>query len=487
MDKVRWLAPACAALLLLAPWHAPAWAGDGAPATVVVKRGPLSAALDVEGTLVPEHHAQVAPKFEAYGGKLEILEAAPEGPVVKGQILLRLDDETYHREVRAKERDLAIARLDLERSEQAQARRKQGWDLGRGGWARALDDAVRRKKLADEALERFVDVERKLREEDARAELEGRRIALTNTQEELAQLEKMYKEDDMVEETEGIVLKRNRRHLERMLASFQRYKNRWEYDQTVKLPRELERLTTEAQRAAANLTWLQTTRPLEVKKAELELEKAREKADAAERALGKLRQDAGAFLLTAPMAGQAVRGRLEHGAWKDLGDDEAYEAGKTVRAGQVLYTVVDDGDLQVRTQVKEADLAEVRPGQPASVTTPLTGKEPLEAEVARVARYGTQGNYAVVLRLLASDGRLRTGLGCKAQIVRARGDDVLSVPVGCLRHEDGKDWVWRLGADGPVRTEVRVGHGLAGRAELVEGVSAGSVLLARPPQEAPGK
>ena len=463
-------------------WGAVANAGDDAPATVTVKRGPLPGVVEVKGLLVPVRFETVAPEPDAWRGKLEVLEAAAEGPVVEGQTLMRFVDEDYRQELRAKDRALELARIDLDQKARGFALLKSGWSRDRNGWARSLEGAKRDKQYADQALERFVTVERKLKDQDDEYAMEGRRISIQNMREELQQLEKMYKEDDLTEETEEIVLNRNRRNMERMLASFERFKLRWEYDRTIDRPREHERLVEAAERAATNLAWMESTGPQELRQAEIALEKAREDYAKAEVELGDLRTDEAIFTLTAPMRGYAVRGQLDGGTWKNLGKDEAYEVGATVGARQVVYTIVDEAEMRVHTSVKEADLADIVVGQAASFTTALTGKDALEASVGAVARYGSGGTYEVILRVTTKNERLRAGLACEAKIVRAAGPEVLSVPVGCLRQTDGVWHVWVVTDEGPQQTAVEVGRKEGDRMELTSGVTAGQVVLATPPK-----
>ncbi len=466
--------PLTAALLLLlvaplAAEEAPKSSGD-APATVTVRRGPLGGTVETKGTVVPARYERVTIEFKAYRGKLEIAESVPEGPVVKGQTLLRFEDEDYKEVLATSERDLEIKRLGLERAERLHALSKTTLALKR-------DEVMRSKRLAEEALDRFQKVERKLREEDAKYSFKGRSISILNMREELAQLEKMYTEDDLTEETEEIVLKRNRRNMERMLESFERYKNRHEYSLKTSLPREHEKLRLAVRRAVASFERLQATESLERASAELGMEGSREGFAKAEKALAELKEDGAAFTLKAPMAGYAVRGSFVQGGWKGLDSDEAYEAGETMKSGQTPYTIVDESTMRVHTTVKEADVASIKAGATASIKTDLTGDDALEAEVALVARYGAGGSYRVVLRVKAKDARLRTGIRCKAEIHQVDRVDVLSIPASAMSIVDEIHLVW--GIDGK-SIPIKIGKTVGDRVEVTEGLTAGQKIRAEP-------
>jgi len=451
--------------------------GDAAePTTVVVKLGPLGEAVEAKGTIVPARYERVACEPKVYGGPFEVAEAVPEGPVVKGQTLVRFDDTKYREQLRDRERNFAQARNRLQKAE-LDARLK-GEET-----AAALEELLQKKRLADEELERFETVERKILEEGKIYAFEGREIQIQNMREELAQLEKMYKEDDLTEETEEIVLNRNKRNFERMLQSFEWAKKRHEYDMQVDLPRRHEGLRMAARKMANSLRRFQESLPLDEEGAKMGLEKAREDFAEAEKALGEFREDGDLLTVKAPMEGYAVRGTFAEGTWKSLGDDDDYAPGeKGFKANQTLYTVVDETVLRVETSLKEADLAHVKAGLRATVKTAVTGDKPFEAEIAVLARYGKGGSYAATLRLKGSDPLLRAGLGCSVEIPKATGEDVLSVPVGCVLTEKDKSFVFVAGDGDPVRTEVTLGRKSGGRVELKSGVAAGQRVLSTPPQ-----
>ncbi len=441
-------------------------------ATVPVERATIGGTLETKGVLVPAKYKHAKIEFDAYRGKLEIVESVPEGRVVKGQTLVRFEDKDYKKQLAAAERGLEVKRLGLEKAERLH-------ELGKASLAIKRDEVVRAKRLSDEALERFVAVERKLREEDYAYSFKGRRISIENMREELAQLEKMYTEDDLTEETEEIVLKRNRRNMERMLDSFERYRKRHDYNAKRSVDREFNRLGIAARKAAASLDKLQATTPLDQKTAELNLVSARESVTSAEEGLAKLKADGEKFSVKAPIGGYAVRGTFSGGAWKGLGNDEGYKAGKTMKAGQVPYTIVDESVMRVHTSIKESDLTALEVGGKAKVTTVLTGEDELDATVGSVARYGSGGNYKVVLRVKGEDSRLRAGLGCKAVLDRADVEPVLCVPKAAVRKDKSGTFVFDAAGKA---IAVKTGTSDKERVEITEGVEEGQQVLAKAPE-----
>ena len=77
-----------------------------------------------------------------------------------------------------------------------------------------LEASARAKKIADEDLNYFLNINRSFLDESAEFSLKNAQQSLEYSEEELKQLEKMYKADDLTEETEEIVLKRARNEVE---------------------------------------------------------------------------------------------------------------------------------------------------------------------------------------------------------------------------------------------------------------------------------
>jgi hypothetical protein len=480
MRPFRLLLPVLCCLVLA--WSPAALARETRPETVVVERVPLTEKVETKGLFVPTRSETLRCEPRDRRGTLEVVEAVREGPVVEGQVLVRFSADDLEKDVAAAYGARAKARLDFERA-------VRGARLERDERALAMDEAVRGRRLADEALERFVEVERKLRETEAIHHLEGARIRLENQREELAQLEKMYAADDLTEETEEIVLNRARRSYERALKDFEFRKQRHGWFMTETLPREHEKLRLAARKAAAHLDRIRAMEPLDLEGRSLALKHARREVERREEAYAEIREDLEKLAVKAPMAGYAVPGALSGGTWSQLAEArDRLRPGEKLGHGTVLFTIVDPTSLVVETSVKEVDLGDVKGGQPARVTTTLTGDEAIPGEVISVARYGQGGAYAVRIRLAARSERLRAGLGCGIEITRHEPEAVLSVPKSCLEKKDDEYYVYVVTPPGedsePERVEVEVGRAFGERREITAGLEPGQVVLKEPPGEA---
>ena len=100
-----------------------------------------------------------------------------------------------------------------------------------------LSAGRRAKRLADEDLDYFNKVDGPFNEQMAAFLVKSAENDLSYETEELKQLEKMYKADDLMEDTEEIILKRARDNVERAKFMVQRAKTMRDGMTKLTLPR----------------------------------------------------------------------------------------------------------------------------------------------------------------------------------------------------------------------------------------------------------
>ncbi|WP_237722735.1 sigma-70 family RNA polymerase sigma factor [Singulisphaera acidiphila] len=165
--------------------------------------------------------------------------------------------------------------------------------------------------------------------------------------------------------------------------------------------------------------------------------------------------------------------------------------GATVRERQIIVTVSDlEGPFWLHTKAKESYVDQLRLGLRAQIKVDafpdevMTGAvesiSPLPAPHTSLQRsndklYGT--NVRIENRL--SD--LRLGMTASAEILVHDLDDVLSVPLQAVRHDDGKDYVAVKKPDGNVDwREVTLGASDGKRIEVKRGLESGERVVDRP-------
>ena len=448
------------------------------PRTEAVTKGPFSVVLDLGGALDATRTWEVLLDADQWGGELEVVEAVPTGPVTKGQTLVRFKTDKIDDAMAAAERELNLARWGFQRQSEDAKRAEE--ELAVGKRKAELDHDA-----AELAWKRFQEVDKPMRLQEADLRLQGSRDNYADQEEELRQLEKMYNADELVEETEDIVLKRTRRQLARMktFLGFQETRdNLW---RTQDFPREEESASLNKRKADLDWEKFQDATANSLDQSRTELEKARVGRAKQEENFAKLTADRAKFELKAPEDGLAVWGALNRGKWSSTETPSATliaQGRVKVKPNQVLYTIVKPGEVQVRTSVKEDVVLSVAAGMTAKVRPGTMPKTELAAKVVSVAQVASGGDYDVVIELDAPDARLLPGQSCKVKVTTVEKPAALTVSAAAVETDGDKTYlhVW---ADGKAtRTEVETGETSKGRTEIQSGVSEGVRVLAAAPK-----
>jgi RND family efflux transporter MFP subunit len=162
--------------------------------------------------------------------------------------------------------------------------------------------------------------------------------------------------------------------------------------------------------------------------------------------------------------------------------------GEIISAQDLPITLIDDSRYLVKVTVDEVDIGRVRVGQSVDVLVDALGGAPLIGTVQTIAARPQPDSavtaYEVTVALDAEPGALMPGMTATTTIVAERRADVLSVPTGALREENGRTLVdvVTTAADGS-RTltprEVEVGLQVGSQAEIISGLSAGDEVVVR--------
>lgn len=143
-----------------------------------------------------------------------------------------------------------------------------------------------------------------------------------------------------------------------------------------------------------------------------------------------------------------------------------------------LFTLIRDGALEMRADVAESDMLKIREGQAVEVT--VTGSStPLQGIVRLIEPALSAATRLGLVRIeLAEPKGLRSGMFAEAGIIVADRTGVI-VPVNSVNISQKGAAVLKL-ADGraettPVTTGIREG----GRLEIVDGLAAGDLIVAK--------
>jgi HlyD family secretion protein len=216
-------------------------------------------------------------------------------------VILTLETEKIDNAIADLRSEMKIADISIKQSEdQLQAFEKiMPFDL---------EMSRRASRIAEEDRKLFMDVDRGFAIKSAEFSLKMAKENLEYQEEELRQLEKMYKADDITEETEQIVLKRARDTVAR--AKFMVEANRIYHDQSLAftIPRVEELINDSVQRKSFDWEKTKVQLPLVLQKQRLEVEKQRVQRERSDVRLKKLLGDRGMMTVKSPIDGVVYYG-----------------------------------------------------------------------------------------------------------------------------------------------------------------------------------
>jgi hypothetical protein len=181
---------------------------------LVVKEEKFSIRPTLNATLLPDKTIPLVVDAKEWSG-FSILQILPHGSLVKkDDVLLRLDAEDFEKKLRDVGADVAAGQLALANAEDDFKAAEKYLPL-------QLQAAISKDEEASEEWEYFQKTSRDSAIKEADLALKQVELRADSEREELVQLEKMYKADDLTENTEEIILKRQREMVKAMAVNLE--------------------------------------------------------------------------------------------------------------------------------------------------------------------------------------------------------------------------------------------------------------------------
>ena len=463
----------------------PALASAADPYTVKLVPFKLEAKLD--GAFEPPTLTEVRIDPKRWS-QFVVESAVPHGTRVdKGDVLVTVETDKIDEQIRDLEIGGRLADLAHGLLEREVALLEKSTPL-------QLEQARRARRIAAEDLKRYEEKEATLATAMNDMQLEFYKFFRENAEEELEQLEKMYEQDDLTEESEEIVLKRSR--FEAVVARFfeKLARDQHERNAAFDLPRRLESVRRASQTAALDLERAEAALPLALQRAKFELEKSTNERHKSAENLAELRADRRRMPITAPADGTVYYGRWRNGKWSD-----AESAAGRLRAGgqldprEPVITIVSPGKLVVRSGVPEKDLARVPVDAPARVVPKAFPDTRLKAKIRSISAVPVgNGRFEAVLDLATEDPRLVAGMEAEVRVTAEQKAEALAVPKKAVFTEELDDeqrfvYVAVAGQE-PVKRTVAVGRANDELVEITAGLAVGEeILLEKPTAKKPSE
>jgi RND family efflux transporter MFP subunit len=466
---------------------------DKKPATHKVEKQPFKIERTVKGILAAEEVAEITyrPLPTLQGGPsqgpLTIRTVAAHGTrVKKGDVLAAFDTskvdealEDLEKEKKVLETNIKLAEEDLPLFEKAMPTE--------------LASAEFAKKRADEELKYFLDVGRAQEVKEWDMMLKSARFFMEYAIEELRQLEKMYKANDLTEETEKIILRRQKHWVDRATFWYQATVLDHDYALKYTLPNKEKQLKETQIKQGQQLDKARKTLGPTAAQKRSSLAKMRHDHEKQAQRLEKLQKDRAAMTIRAPIDGVVYHGKFHKGHWtvSDALTSKLAPHG-TIAPDEVFLTVVNPRPVVVHLTIEEKDVHLLKPGSKGTARVLFNPDRKLPARVTKLATVpAAPGKFdaVVTLDLGRGDDPLMPGMACSVKFVAYSKKDALVVPAKAVHEEDDKYVVHVARKNGKPQTrEVTPGRTEGEHTEILAGLQEGEeILLERPGQQASKK
>jgi len=450
------------------------------PETVTIKTEPLKVEIKLKGFFEAVETSEIFIRPEVWSG-LSVTEAAEHGEqVAADDVLLEIDKRKI---------DVAIEDLELQivSAELALAQTEASLETLRKSVPQDLESARRGAEEAEENMQRYLEIDRPETIKDIEQQVKSARNGLLYQQEELDQLEKMYKADDLTEETEEIILTRAKHGVEAAKHRLEKAVSGQDHALNVLLPRQTIDLREAEQAAALVLERAEAKLPATIKEKDLALQKQDVELEKLNKKLARMKSDRKLMTIRAPHDGMVYYGQAVRGQWPDAtAKGKALVSGANVQPGDVLLTVVRNEDLVVRATAEEKQLADLQPGDSVVVAPTAIPGEKLAGSLQHISAIPVSpGKFDVQIDVELDEqaNRIVAGMGCQATIEVYRHPSAILVPKAAVAEEgeDDEEYVYLLDGKEKKKQRVRVGRHVGDRLEILRGLNPGDEILAKNP------
>ena len=450
------------------------------PATVRVELGKLIVDTSLKGVLEAEQSAELAIEPKAWTGPFSVKSAVPHGTrVKKGDVLLELDTTTIDRTLRDLRLDREVANVSLRIALEELPVLEQFLPLN-------LATAERDKRIAEEDLKRYETIDRAQSKKSVEFSLKSVGNFLEYAREELKQLEKMYRDKDLTEETEEIILKRQRNQIESLENNLESTKIQTDRSLNVDLPRRDQAVKDTLHKQTLAWQKAQSVLPLELNQKRLALQKQQAEREKNEERFVQLEADRKAMVVVAPIDGILYHGQCDRGNWNTAIVSGRLRRNGNVQANEVFMTVVTTRPLVARADVEEKDLYAIKTdvaGELTPVGFPDLKLPARVKSVSLVPRAAGTFEARLSVDVPAEVESLMPGMTGTVKLTTYRNDRALLVPSTAIFRDEGSSssHVYLLGEGKPVKTEITIGKASGGKTEVLKGLKVGDELLANKP------
>lgn len=451
------------------PSTRPAAADKTADETIAVAKGSIDLRLDLDGVFAPLDALEIAAKTKAYQGDFTITKVAEVGPVKKDDVVIEIEPKLLKRQLAQAEAELLNARANADKA-------KADFALAVNGDALAMKQVKDQLRYAEDAVKWWADNDSKMMLTMVTINDKIASFQTESAEDELDQLKKMYKSDDLTNETADIVMKRAGKILDIYKLMGQSYGFQTKKVREYVIDYNRQELANRVEQGKQAIAQLEVSQRAGQVSRRTGVDAAMLAVAAAEDKLGDLQKDQALFSVKAPADGVLMYGAFKNKAWQPT-PSEALRVGEKLPPGQVVMTVVQPGRLRVVAELPESKLSAVTPGKAARITPAADPEKSYPLTVRRIetvgAAKGEWQSFDVWFDLSETAGQLLPGFRGNIVLPGEKVNDVLVVPASAV----ARNRVWVRDGDKDEARDVTVGRSDGQNVEIKAGLNEGEKVL----------
>jgi len=438
---------------------------------------PLNVNLEFNATVESRDVSEVSVVPEEWND-LVVEKAVEHGARVrKGDQLVKFDTQRLDQTIGDLESEGRLNALAIKQT-------REGLDLLKRTVPLQLAEAERAAKQSAEDLKEFLEKGKPRTLEEIEVQFKSNQQYVAYQEEELKQLEKMYAADDLVADTEEIVLKRARFEVDVARHRMKQAEAMREWNLTYGLPRQETNLKNAVEMTGLGLERAKATLPQAVIESELRLAKLVYDDGKKQQRLAGLKRDRERMVVRAPADGTVYYGEATRGSWPSA--DQAsgsLKVGAQVRPHQVLLSIVDPRSLQLRATAEESQVRHLRPGLRGTFRPTIDPKQSLPATLGKIEPVPiATGKFDIKIDAEVPGGGkglplpLMPGMGGQARFLVYSNPKAVVVPAAAIKEDDDDEQAYVMVMDDEGKAErrnVTVGEKQKDQVEILEGLKEG--------------
>lgn len=434
-----------------------------------VEAKPFKITAKLSGIIESKRQTPVAMDLDRWT-ELTLITAVPHGTEVKkGDLLFQLETKALEKRIRDLKVGMPLKELDLETAEQELAKLEQTTPL-------RLEQSRLAMEHAEEDLEYFKKVTLPMRERSAKEDLKSTRNFLLYAEEELKQLQKMYDEDDLTEETEEIILQRQKNSVDSYKWALEQTEARTDRTLGTHLPREEESLERDHTLKVIDYESSEKATKDALKRMKLDVEAKVREFDEMEIALKEYEADFAKMAPKAPHDGVVYYGMSQRGKWTTASTVERKMIpGGKLSMNEIAMTVVNPQEVHLRVAIPESKLKGLKRGLGGKLKLQWNPDVEFEGKLESVSWVPFADNtYDAVVSIVSRDNaRVMPGMKGDIEIEIADKEKALTVPRSAV---EAKGKVSTVTMKNGEKRRVRTGLSNGSLIEIVEGLKAGDEI-----------